>query len=370
MSHHGPTYFHASAGPTIGVEAELWLLDRNSHDLVSGAPGILAAFENDIHVKAELLESMIEVNTGICNNTDDVRADLTAKIGEVAKVADDLDLAMASIGTHPFSRWSDAHVTRNRRYQDFLGRMQFPVRRLLICGLHVHIGVESGEKAVAIVNGLLRYIPHFIGLSANSPFWEGQDTGLASTRTKVFEGMPNAGLPPRMTNYSEFQRFMRTLQRANAIESIREVWWDIRPHPGFGTVEIRAFDAVPSIAHMVSLAALSQSLVYALSDFYDNGQQLEVPSEWIVRENKWRATRYGLDADIIVDEEGSQQTLRSAVHDLLDRLDPFAKKLGCRDDLFDLQSVVEAPHYANQRTNGEGHDLTAVVQQAVGELQA
>ncbi len=232
------------------------------------------------------------------------------------------------------------------------------------------IGVESGEKAVAIVSGLLRYIPHFIGLSANSPFWDSAATGLASTRTKVFEGMPNAGLPPRLTNYSEFQRFMRTLQRAQAIESIREVWWDIRPHPGFGTIEVRAFDAVPTIDAMVSLAALTKCLVVALSDLYDDGQQLELLSEWIVRENKWRATRYGMDADIIVDDEGRQQALRSSVLEVLEKLEPYAQRLRCAEDLSTLTKVArgQPPYQLQLARYGESGDFKALIQAAVEDL--
>jgi carboxylate-amine ligase len=367
----GSTYFHASPEPTIGVEIELFLVDLDKYDLVSGAPTILAEFDDDPKIKPELLESIVEINTDICRATKEVREDLRQQLKQVIEVSAKHNLGLISSGTHPFARWSDAQVTRNRRYQTFLERMQFPVRRLLISGQHVHIGVGSGEKAIAIVNALLRYIPHFIGLSSNSPFWEGLPTGLASTRMKVFEAMPTAGLPARLTNYSEFQRLMRTLQRANAIESIREVWWDIRPHPGFGTVEIRAFDAVPTIDEMVSLAALSHCLVVGLAELYDNGQQLPVLSEWVVRENKWRAVRYGMDADIIIDEEGHQQTLRSAVLELLERLAPYAEQLGCADDLSALESVVEGyPPYKLQLQRYAEHDsLEAVVQASMEDLK-
>ena len=370
MVYTGSTYFHASPEPTIGVELELFLVDLDKFDLVSGAPTILKEFEDDPRIKPELLESIIEINTDICHSVQEVRDDLRQRLRQVIEASEKHNLGLISSGTHPFARWSDAHVTRNTRYQAFLERMQFPVRRLLISGQHVHIGVESGEKAIAIVNALLRYIPHFIGLSSNSPFWEGLVTGLASTRMKVFEAMPTAGLPARLTNYSEFQRLMRTLQRANAIESIREVWWDIRPHPGFGTVEIRAFDAVPTIDEMVALTALSQSLVVGLSELYDNGQQLPVPSEWVVRENKWRAVRYGMEADIIIDDEGHQQTLRSAILELLERLTPYADQLGCTKDLLTLEKVVEGypPYKLQLQRYEERNSLERVVQASIDDL--
>ena len=165
-----------------------------------------------------------------------VRSDLMNKIAEVQQQANEEGTDLVSIGTHPFASWKDQTVTPSPRYTKFLERMQWPVHRLIISGLHVHIGVESGEKAIAITNGMTRYIPTLIGLSANSPFFDKELTGLVSTRTKIFEGLPTAGLPPILKNYSEFQKFMRTLQKADSIQSIREVWWDIRPHPGFGTV--------------------------------------------------------------------------------------------------------------------------------------
>ncbi|MCH8328423.1 MAG: glutamate--cysteine ligase [Candidatus Marinimicrobia bacterium] len=341
-SPHGQTRFNGSPSPTIGVEAELFLVDPNTYDLVDGAPAVLSRFDSDPHVKAELLESMIEVNTSICDNVSAVRADLQARIGAVAKVTAEQHLGLVSMGTHPFGRWSDASVTRSDRYQGFLERMQFPVRRLLISGLHVHIGVPDGERAIAVMNGLLRYIPHFIGLSANSPFWDGELTGLASTRMKVFEGMPTGGLPPRLTDYNQFRQLVRTLKGAGAIDSVSEVWWDIRPHPGFGTVEIRLMDAVPSIGEMVSLAALSQSLVVSLLEDYETAQQLPLLPEWVVRENKWRAVRYGLGAEIIIDDEGTRQPLKEAVTELLARLEPVAQRLGCVAELTLLQEVVTA----------------------------
>ena len=369
-SHSGQTRFNGSPHPTIGVEAELFLVDPASYDLVDAAPAILSRFSGDPHVKAELLESMIEVNTGICEDVSAVKADLKAKIGAVAKVAAEQHLGLVSMGTHPFGRWSDASVTGNDRYQGFLERMQFPVRRLLISGLHVHIGVPDGERAIAVMNGLLRYIPHFIGLSANSPFWDGERTGLASTRMKVFEGMPTGGLPPRLTDYNQFRQLARTLMAAGAINSVSEIWWDIRPHPGFGTVEIRLMDAVPSIGEMVSLAALAQCLVVALLDDYETAQLLPLLPEWVVRENKWRGVRYGLGAEIIIDDEGARQPLKDALAELLARLEPVADRLGCGAELALLHEVATtgAPGDRQVSRHRAGGDLKAVVGAAMLEL--
>ena len=258
------------------------------------------------------------------------------------------------------------------RYTKFLERMQWPVRRLIISGLHVHIGVESGEKAIAITNGMTRYIPTLIGLSANSPFFDKELTGLVSTRTKIFEGLPTAGLPPILKNYSEFQKFMRTLQKADSIQSIREVWWDIRPHPGFGTVEIRVCDAVPTIEEMVNLAALIQCLVVGFSEYYDDGAQLPILDPWVINENKWRATRYGLDAEIIKDERGNLQALRSNIMETIDILIPVAKELGCKDELVKLGDLAEnnqAPYQRQILQFQKNIDYTDIVKNSIFELE-
>ena len=266
-------FFNNSQYPTIGVEVELQVLSRETLDLTPGASDILLEFQHSENVKDELLKSIIEINSDICKSPDEVFSSLSKHIAKVNAVAYESGYALASLATHPFAKWEDQSVTNSKRYLSFLDRMQWPLRRLLITGVHVHIGVDSGEKAIAVTNGLLKYIPIMIGLSANSPFFGGELTGLASTRTKIFEGLPTAGLPPVLRNFSEFQKLMRTLKKAKSIESIREVWWDIRPHPRFGTVEIRVFDSVPTIEHITALSALSQLLVVMLSKDYDNGFQ-------------------------------------------------------------------------------------------------
>ena len=372
MNNKGRIYFNYSPKPTIGVEVELFTVSRDTLDLCPGAPFILDTFPDSQHVKEELLECIVEVNTDICNDVADVRSDLTSRISEVRQAADKENMALISMGTHPFALWKDQTITRSHRYVKFLERMQWPVRRLIITGLHVHVGVESGEKAIAITNGMTRYIPLLIGLSASSPYFCNELTGLASTRTKIFEGLPTAGLPPVLINYSEFQKFMRTLQKANSIQSIREVWWDIRPHPGFGTVEIRVCDAVPSIEEMVNLTAFIQALVVGLSNFYDDGAQLPLLDPWIIQENKWRATRYGLDADIIVDASGNLQSLKGAIMETIDKIFPIAKELGCRNELSRLGDIVEnnqAPYQRQIMQYQKNNKSSDIIISAIEELE-
>ncbi|MBT5077850.1 MAG: glutamate--cysteine ligase [Candidatus Marinimicrobia bacterium] len=366
-------FFNSSPKPTIGVEVELQILDNETFELASGAGDILSEFQDNLHVKEELLDSIIEINTGVCKNVSEVISDLTEYIQKASIVAEKKGYSLASIATHPFSKWKDQSVTKSERYLHFLDRMQWPLRRLLITGVHVHVGVESGEKAIAISNGLTRYIPMMIGLSANSPFFGGEQTGLASTRTKIFEGLPTAGLPPLLKNYSEFQKFMRTLQKAKSIDSIREVWWDVRPHPGFGTVEIRVFDSVPSIPEMANLAALTQCLVVAISEHYDEGSQPPLLDSWVLRENKWRSTRYGLDADLIIDEMGHQQSLKSFIFETLDKLMPIAKTLECESQLNALAEIAEnntAPYQRQIRAYEQNKDFTDIMKNAIVELKS
>ena len=366
-------FFNSSPKPTIGVEVELQILDNETFELASGAGDILSEFQDNLHVKEELLDSIIEINTGVCKNVSEVISDLTEYIQKASIVAENKGYSLASIATHPFSKWKDQSVTQSERYLHFLDRMQWPLRRLLITGVHVHVGVESGEKAIAISNGLTRYIPMMIGLSANSPFFGGEQTGLASTRTKIFEGLPTAGLPPLLKNYSEFQKFMRTLQKAKSIDSIREVWWDVRPHPGFGTVEIRVFDSVPSIPEMANLAALTQCLVVAISEHYDEGSQPPLLDSWVLRENKWRSTRYGLDADLIIDEMGHQQSLKSFIFETLDKLMPIAKTLECESQLNALAEIAEnntAPYQRQIRAYEQNNDFTDIMKNAIVELKS
>jgi carboxylate-amine ligase len=248
--------------------------------------------------------------------------------------------------------------------------MQWPARQMQIFGIHVHVGVRSGEKAIAMVNALSGYIPEFLALSASSPYWMGHDTGLASCRTKVFEGLPTAGPPWQLTSWSQFESFMDTLIMARTIATIREVWWDIRPHPGFGTVELRICDGVPTLQEVAVMAALSQCLVQRFDALLDRGYTLPMPRAWIVRENKWRAARHGLEASIIVDERGTTRPLRDTIGELIEELMPIAKRLGCAAELHGAFDIMErGPSYIRQReVVAAGGSLVDVVDSLVHEL--
>ena len=367
--------FESSQRASLGVEWELQLVDRETRELTAGAVEILQELrpegaEEHPKAKHELLQSTIEIITGICATVAEARDDLQGTLKEVAAGAERRGLGLLCSGTHPLSDWSEQQISPDPRYGRLVEEMQWLARRMQIFGVHFHVGVRSAEKSIAIANALTAYIPHFLALSASSPYWHGRDTGLASSRSKVFENLPTAGLPYRMEGWQEFEQFMDTLVTANAITSIREVWWDIRPHPDFGTVELRICDGIPTLREVAGLAAMAQSLVEWLDTLIDRGYTLPVPKEWVIRVNKWRAARYGIDADVIADDQGTQVPLRQSVSELVEELSPVASRLGCVDELTSiLETLDHGPSYVRQRgivTAGGG--LTDVVDSLLEEM--
>jgi carboxylate-amine ligase len=369
--------FKSSPGPSIGVEVELELIDVGTRALASAASSILAEIgaghPGGEHPKAkhELFECCIEIITGVCTTVAEVRADLAATLGEVRAAAGERGLTVMCSGTHPFSPWSEQQISPNERYDQLIDDMQWLARRLNIYGVHVHVGIRSPEKAVSIANALAAYIPHFLALSASSPYWEGHDTGLASSRSKVFEGLPTAGLPAPIENWADFEQYMSTLVTAGAIKTVREVWWDIRPHPDFGTVELRMCDGIPTLTDVSAIAALAQCLVVDLDQHHDDGHCPPRQREWILRENKWRAGRRGLDAELIVDDEGATRPAREEIAALVARMEPHAEALGCVDELAGVLDIVERGSSAERQraASADGADLRAVVDLLVGELR-
>ncbi|HEU4480825.1 MAG TPA: glutamate--cysteine ligase, partial [Actinomycetota bacterium] len=363
--------FNGSERPTLGVEIEVQVVDESGALATDTAATKILAELDDRWFKHELLECCVEVITDVCPTVGAVRQDLGDKVTRLIEVAESLGYRIQSSGTHPFSSWADQTVSPDPRYHRLIEDCQWTARRLLIFGVHTHVGVGSGEEAIAIANSLGTFIPHFLALSSSSPFWQGRDTGLASIRSKIFESLPTAGLPYQMDNWGQFQRFMRTLVGAGTIRSIREVWWDIRPHPGFGTLELRICDGIPSMDELCAIVALSQSLVVWLGERYNSGLEIPGHQAWTIRENKWRASRYGLDAEIIRDEEGNLMSLRRSIGDLVERLDPVAERLGCHEDLMGVNKILERGTSATRQREvfDRERDLSAVVDSLVKELK-
>jgi carboxylate-amine ligase len=363
--------FNGSQRPTLGVEIEVQVVDEAGALTTDTAASKILEQLDGKWFKHELLECTIEIITDVCGTVGEIRRDIEPKVQQVIDVAGEVGYRILCTGTHPFSAWADQTVSPDPRYHRLIENCQWTARRLLIFGVHTHVGVGSGEEAIAISNSLATYIPHFLALSSSSPFWQGRDTGLASTRSKVFESLPTAGLPYLLENWGDFQRFMRTLIGAGTISSIREVWWDIRPHPSFGTLELRICDGMPTMFELTALVALSQALVVWLGERYSVGLELPQHRAWTIRENKWRAARYGLDAQIIRDEDGNLLSLRRSIGDLVEKLEPTAERLGCLDELHNVNEIMARGTSASrqrevyQRTG----DLSAVVDSLVEEMR-
>ena len=364
--------FNGSPKPTLGVELELFTVNKDNYSLCNGAPDILNHFKDNFFFKEELLQCIVEITSDVCNDVNEIYNDLRPKIDSAINYANTKNIDLMSMPIHPFSRVSEQKVSNNDRYIDFLDRMQWPLRRLLITGIHVHVGVSTGEMAIAVVNGMRRYIPYLIALSANSPYFEGEKTGLASTRTKIFEGLPNTGIPVKLTNYSEFQKLMRTLIGANSIDSIREIWWDIRPHPGYGTVEIRVCDSIPDLINIIDLTALIQALVVGLCNHYENGTQLAYLDSWIINENKWRATRFGIEANLIIDSDGNQVPIIDEIKQTIIALEPQIDSLNLRDNMDRILNRISNKHsyYSDQISLYEKtNDFTSIIKKNIEDLK-
>ena len=356
--------FNGSPNPTLGVELELQILDPETMNLVGGSPRILAA-SNDEHVKPELIESTIELNTNICPNVAAVRLELGERIRALLAVCDELGYTVACAGTHPFSKWAEQRITPEDRYRRLVDRCQWPARRLMIFGLHVHVGVQSGEKAIALFNSMTTCLPHLLALSASSPFFTSADTGLASCRVKIFESLPTAGLPYRFLNWAEFQRLMVTLVNANAIESVCEIWWDVRPHHNFGTVEVRVCDMPGNLQDTLAITALIQCLVKALSDDIDQGAYQHDCHPMMVLQNKWRSCRYGLEARLVDTYTYEAIAAKQRVEQLVRKLRPAAEELGCVSYLESCLDIAARPNWSERQRSifRETGDPKSIVRQ-------
>ncbi|GAC1333536.1 MAG: glutamate--cysteine ligase [Candidatus Dormibacteria bacterium] len=369
--------FFPSERASVGVEMELELVDRDTRELRSLATEILdemgQGHPEGSHptAKHELMESCVEILTGVSGTVAEAEQDLARTIAEVREHTEKRNLDLMCSGSHPFTDWATQDISPSDRYRQLVLDMQWLARRMQIFGVHVHCGVRAPEKAIPIVNAMTAFIPHFLGLSASSPYWMGRDTGLASSRSKVFEGLPTAGIPYQLSGWDEFEHFMGTLISARTIKTIREVWWDVRPHPNFGTVELRVCDGLPTLHEVGAATALFQCLVHRMDGQLDEGYELPMPREWVVRENKWRAARHGIDAAVIVDQSGTTRPLREAILELVEELEPVARRLDCGSELARVPGIVtRGPSYLRQREIvAAGGSLVEVVDSLVTELK-
>jgi carboxylate-amine ligase len=343
--------FHSNDAQTIGVELEFGIVDLETGALANRSNELLAALPDTVvdSCKHELMQSCVEVISGVCDSVDQARGDLAGKIRELQRAADSMELGLWWAGTHPFSVWDDQVVTEDERYQGLVRLLQEMARRLITFGLHVHVGVDSGDKAVMICDRIMQYLPILLALSASSPYWESRDTGLHSYRSKVMEGLPTAGLPTLMRNWSEYVWLVSHMEETGFINTIREIWWDVRPHHNFGTVEVRMCDMPGNMDHVCALAALIQCLVKRLNDQIDEGTYQFDCHPMMVRQNKWRAARFGNSATLVDTFNYAERTVPEIANRLVDQLRGVAQDLGCETELLSLRDIAANRDWADRQ---------------------
>jgi carboxylate-amine ligase len=369
--------FTESERSTLGIEWEVALVEQSSGDLVSVAGDVLEALQGSggsdhPQITGELLLNTVELVTRVHHRVADAVDDLQAQLAEVRAITDPLDVELMCAGSHPFGQWFEQTVTDKERYHKLIDRTQWWGRNMMIWGIHVHVGVDDSEKALPIVNSLLNYYPHLQALSASSPFWGGVNTGYASNRALMFQQLPTAGLPYQFGSWANYEEYVDDLIRTGVISDHTEVRWDIRPSPQWGTVEMRACDGLSSPEEIGAVAALIQCLVDDMSQRLDDGEELPTMQPWFVRENKWRAARYGMEAEIILNAAGDEQLVTDAVRGELERLAPVAERLGCAAELDQVNLILDnGASYQRQLRVAEqnGGSLRAVVASLTKELR-
>ncbi len=330
---------------TLGVEEEYMLLDGTTFDLVQHIDTVLAAMQGhelEPQVNAELMQSVLEIATPVCTTAGDVMTELTKLRGYVCTVAREHGLRVGSAGTHPFSLFERQRITAKDRYRALVDQLQYVARRELIFGMHIHVAIDDPEKAIKVVSGLLPQLAALLALSASSPFWRGEPTGLASSRQMIFSAFPRSGPPPRFRDYADYAEVVGQLERTGCIADYTHIWWDIRPHPRLGTIEIRICDAVTRIEDAVALAAYCQALVKRLCERYEAGEEIPSYHRILTSENKWLAARYGLEAPIMDLTTGRRNRIPVAqlVRRTLREIEGHARELGSERELEGVAAIL------------------------------
>ncbi|MBW3598993.1 MAG: YbdK family carboxylate-amine ligase [Planctomycetes bacterium] len=365
--------FNSNDRPTLGVELELGLVDAETMALANSVMPLLARLDpgDGTCYKPELMQCCIEINTDVCETVDQAEQDLRRKLIEVESAADEVGVALWWGATHPFSLWQNQQVTPNERYLNLVELLQEMARRLVTFGLHVHVGVDSGDKAVMICDRIMAHLPTLLALSASSPFWERRDTGLHSARSKVMEGLPTAGLPTFMRNWSEYVWLVNHMIETGFINTIREIWWDVRPHHNFGTVEVRVCDMPGNLSDVLAVTALVQCLVQYLSDEIDEGAYQHDSHPMMVRQNKWRAARFGNRAMLVNSYTHEVRSVRDIAAWMTERLSPMAGQLDCVEHLQRVQAIADRPGWAERQRQifRETGDMAEVVRRLSREAR-
>lgn len=334
-------FFRSNGVLTLGVEIELQLIDSPTYNLCSRAEEVLNKTAHLDKIKPEFYLSTIEINTDKCNTVQNVEDDLYQTICALQLATKNMGIQFATTGSHPFSKYADWIISPTERYQELIDRNQWLTRRMSVYGLHVHLGMASGEECIRFNNFFMYFLPHLLALSSSSPFWQGIDTGLSSCRPTTYEALPTAGQPYHVRKWQDFESLYKTLKLCGSIKSLKDLWWDLRPSPGFGTLEIRVCDGAATLSETVAIVAFIHTLAHW---FADNGSWLESvasPPFWLSRENKWRAMRYGLDAELVVNTDGKIKSMREDLQEWLEKLKPYIEQFKYQTYFSTLEAIMD-----------------------------
>jgi len=366
MEHH-----FSSPNFTIGVEEELMIVDAQTLDLVNAIESLLEDAPAGA-IKPELMESVLEIATDPCATAAEAGEQLRSLRGQVKGRAAQRGLEIGSAGTHPFAMWEDQRIVARPRYRDLVSALRFVARQELIFGMHVHVGVDDPDKAIHIANGMRVHVPMLLALSANSPFWRADATGLMSTRTPIFRAFPRVGIPPAYADWADYERRIEFMVSSGVMEDYTYLWYDVRPHPNFGTVEIRAMDSQTRVEHTIAIAALVQAMVKELAEHFDAGTTLSDYPWEMLDENKWLASRHGLDGELVDLPSNARVQTKELTRRLLDRLRPHAVDLGSVDALEGIDDLLARGNGAARQivVHEANHDLHEVMAEIVAATGA
>jgi glutamate---cysteine ligase / carboxylate-amine ligase len=328
---------------TLGVEEEYMVIDPHTRELRSHEQKIVQEGQKMIKdkVKAEMHQAVVEVGTDICNDVDEAFMDVATLRKTISGIADDLGLWVGASGTHPFSHWESQLITEHARYNEIVNELQEAARSNLIFGLHVHVGMETREMAIHIANSARYFLPHIYALSTNSPFWEGRQTGYKSFRTKVFDKFPRTGIPDFFESIEAYDNYVKLLIKTNCIDNAKKIWWDLRVHPFFNTVEFRVCDIPMTVHETITIAALFQAICAKLYKLRSQNLNFMMYSRALLNENKWRASRYGIDGSLIDFGKESEVNTRVLLYELLDFIDDVVPHLGSRHAINNIHKMME-----------------------------
>src|SRR5271167_2708855 len=358
---------------TIGVEEEFQIVDPASGELRSHVSELMEASSPGLgeQVKREMHQSIIEIGTKICTNVAELDADMRRTRGELVRAAETRGLQVAAAGTHPFSSWIDQVISPGERYENIVEEMGQLARSLLIFGMHVHVAMPDKQTTIDMMNMVRYFLPHLLALSTSSPFWMGRNTGLKSFRTTVFRRFPRTGVPEQFESWSAYENFVNLLMKLNCIDNGKKIWWNVRPHPVFGTLEFRMFDVTTKVEEAVSIAALTQAIIVKLHRLYERNQSYRLYRRALIEENKWRAARYGIEGKLIDFGKQAEVPMRELALELLEFVDDVVDDLGSRSAVEYIHTILKDGTSAERqlRVYEQTGDLKAVVRHLVTETR-